>query len=123
VTDFPRGWTQSLDGAGGATTSITLPAIAGVAHVLDSFSATAQAFGGAAAFAARVRISTSDGTFNNMVLARLQTPAPVGGNPEGNTASGSELGLVGGVGASMTVAFDVGGAQVIELLVIQGHDI
>jgi hypothetical protein len=122
VSDFPRGWTLSAEAPSGQVTTIVVPAVAGVAHVLDAVIAKGVAFAGAAAAVTRVRVSTSDGVFTNFILMRLVTPAvSAGADSAGDSVS--ELNMAGGQGASMTVAFDVAVANVIELLVIQGHDI
>jgi hypothetical protein len=121
VTDFPRGWTLSVDGVGAAQ-QIVVPAIAGVAHVLDAFVAVFTNFS-AAASGGLIQVSSSDGTFNNFVIGRLNTPTPAAGSQEMASASGSDLGLAAGPGASLTVKFSLGGANLAETLVIQGHDI
>jgi hypothetical protein len=122
VSDFPRGWTLTAEAALGSITSIVVPAVAGVARVLDAVFAKQVAFVGAPSLATRVRVSTSDGAFTNFTLLRLDTLAPSAGT---NDAEGSisELNMAGGQGASLTVAFDGSAASIVELLVIQGHDI
>jgi hypothetical protein len=118
VTDFPRGWTLTVDLVGAA--SITVPAIAGVAHVLDAFSAQlATAAGGAAL---QVLLSSSGGTFTNLVIGHPILPAAAAGSFESAAASGSDLNLAAGIGESLTV-FIGAVAGVTETLVIQGHDI
>jgi hypothetical protein len=121
VTDFPRGWTRTV-AVTGAAASITIAAIPGVAHVLDAFFAQVvnTTAGGVSPL---VRLSSSDGTFANMLLGQPTSPAPAAGNLDSGSASGSDLGLVAGQGASLTVAFDTGAAGLTEILLLQGHDI
>jgi hypothetical protein len=121
VSDFPRGWTQSVDGSGAAQ-SITIAGVPGVSHVLDAFSAKYQNTT-AVASTALVRLSSSDGTYNNFVLGRVSTAVPAAGSLESDSIGGSELNLVATPGASITVSFSFGAANINETLVIQGHDV
>jgi hypothetical protein len=118
MSDFPRGWTLTVDLVGAA--SITVPAIPGVSHVLDAFFAQLGTNAGGGAL--QVQLSSSDGTFNNMVIGHPILPAAAAGSFESASASGSDLGLAAGPGASLTV-FMGAIAGVTETLVIQGHDI
>jgi hypothetical protein len=120
VTDFPRGWTRSVDVAGAPGPTITVAAIAGVAHVLDSFTAKLMDQGAGAATMI-LQATSSDGSINQ-VLGRLATPVPAAGSLETDSISGSELGLATGPGASLTVSF-AGASNLTGTLVIQGHDI
>jgi hypothetical protein len=119
VSDFPRGWTLAVDQA---IASITVPAIPGVAHVLDSVSAKMNSTN-AAVGGALVTLSSSDGTYNNFVLGHLQTAGVAAPGSESDSLSGSDLNLAAGPGASLTIAFSGGGPGIGETLVIQGHDI
>lgn len=116
MSDFPRGWTQSsFSGAG--LVSITIPALAGVVHVLDSFQATIAS--PTAAAGVLVQLSSSDGTFTAFDLGFIQADA----GPSNGTASGSGLDLAAGPGASLTIAFGSFPAGCDEFLLVQGHDI
>jgi hypothetical protein len=121
VTDFPRGWTLSIDTVGGDATLVA-PAIAGVAHVLDAFAAKLQSQSSGPA-AVLVKVSSSAGTYTNKPLARLATGTPAAGSLETDSASGSELGLAAGQGESLTVTVSPVNAASTANLVIQGHDI
>jgi hypothetical protein len=118
VTDFPRGWTRTVDLVGAA--SITVAGIPGVAHVLDAFVAQLGTAAGGAAL--QVLLSSSDGMFTNLVIGHPILPAAAAGSFESASVSGSDLGLMAGPGASLTV-FMGAAAGVTETLVIQGHDI
>jgi len=116
MTDFPRGWTLSAQVNGGVA-GITVPAISGVGHVLDSFDAVlADAGGGAGPYT--INLISSDGVFANIPIGYLFLAAA--GKDE---ASGSGLDLATGPGASLTVSFSGSGAATAEFLLIQGHDI
>lgn len=116
MSDFPRGWTLTVDSAAGAAT-ITVPAVAGVVHVLDSF--TAKITTGAAAGGALVTLSSSDGVFTSVPLGAINSPAS-----SSDMASASGLDLAAGPGASLTIACNAGPpAGGAEFLMIQGHDI
>lgn len=116
MSDFPRGWTLSNFSNGGVAT-ITVAAIAGVTHVLDVFSAVLANYT-AAQTGATVTLTSSDGVFTGFVIGRVDAPA----NSVGSDGA-SSLGLAAGPGASMTIAFGGGAANVLETLRIQGHDI
>ena len=117
MSDFPRGWTLSSYVAGGLA-SITVPAIAGVVHVLDSFTGTI--YNTAASTAElRVVVSSSDGVFASLPLAELVAAATNGSDSGG----GSGLDLAAGPGASLTIAFNGSATGINEFLLVQGHDI
>lgn len=118
ASEFPRGWTISSDNGGAVgATSITVPAVPGIVHVLDSFDA--KMFNATAAVVgALITLTSSDGIFAAFPLGRLDAAA--GGT---DSASGSGLGLAAGPGASLTIAYSNGVSGVAEFLVIQGHDI
>ena len=118
MSDFPRGWTLSNGlGVAGGTASVTAPAIAGIVHVLDSF--TAYLLNPTAAGAATIILNSSDGVFTNFTLAIIEA----GAAPSLGTASGSGLDLAAGPGASLTIAFNAGLAGANQTIVAQGHDI
>lgn len=116
MSDFPRGWTLTAQANAGASATITVPGVAGVAHVLDAFDAK---LGGSTAQVCSIRISSSDGVYTSVPLGLIVTSAG-----SGDSASGSGLDLAAGPGASIQVGFDaVGGTGNVEQLVCQGHDI
>jgi hypothetical protein len=117
TSDFPRGWTFSARTAGTAA-SITVPAIPGVIHVLDSVNA--KIFNGSGGQAGLlVTLTSSDGIFAAFLLGELEAVTPNGTDE----ISLSTLDLAAGAGASLTVAYNGGIALVNENLLIQGHDI
>jgi hypothetical protein len=116
TSDFPRGWTFSNVTINPNTTSITVPAIPGVVHVLDSFTATTV---GSVAVGQTITLASSDGVFAGFILALLSQVA--GGTAD---ASVSGLDLAAGPGASLTIAYGaVTNAGNENLLIVQGHDI
>jgi hypothetical protein len=119
MSDFPRGWTLTDDngGSGATAAQVTVPAIAGVVHVLDGFTGII-ANNSAAATAPEIILNSSDGTFSGFVLSRLSAQA----NSE-NSDSDSGLDLAAGPGASLTISFSTPVANVIEYLRLKGHDI
>ena len=121
MSDFPRGWTLSVDNAAAAA-SIVVPAIAGVAHVLDAFDAKLQNTS-AALQGSIITLSSSDGVFSGFVLGRLSTSTPAASSLTTDEVSGSGLDLAAGPGASLTIAFASWTAGMTETLRIQGHDI
>lgn len=75
MTDFPRGWTLSELATAGVTASITVPAIPGVVHVLDAFTASLNAQAAAAGAAGPdITLTSSDGTFTGFVLGQTVNP-------------------------------------------------
>lgn len=119
MSEFPRGWlfTNAIGGPTAAT--ITVPGIANVVRVLDSFQAKLLNGGVVSVFAPNVGLSSSDGTLA-LTIACLMVPGTTGSVDE---ASSSGLDLAAGAGASLTIAFTTGVASVTEFLLIQGHDI
>jgi hypothetical protein len=117
VSGFPRGWTRSVDVAGGPV-SITIAAVAGVAHVLDAISAKIQNQT-AGPVGLLVQVTSSGGTLNQ-VLARMVTGTPAAGSLESDSVAASELSLATGPGESLTVSFSTNANG---FLLIQGHDI
>lgn len=116
--ELPRGWVLSAEPAFGTNAQIVLPAIAGVAHVLDAVYGKAIASGGfAGGYLAVPNVIDSDGLDINLGLVSLEA-AGVGVDD----ATASALGIVGGVGASMTVTL-ISAAGVAVFLLVQGHDI
>lgn len=116
--ELPRGWTLSTDPGFGATATLTLPAIANVAHVLDAFDAKAiaqAAFPGG--YVAVIGVSDSAGLAINVGILGLEPSGA--GNDE---AGGQSLGIVCGVGASLTVTLD-SSPDIAVFLLVQGHDI
>jgi hypothetical protein len=105
--DLPRGWTYS-DLVDGAAASITVPGIAGIAHVLDAFQAS---IAGNATYVGQVTLTSTSGTFTTFSLGLL------------TSASGSSLGLAMMPGEGFTIAIDNSpGAGGNSSLLIQGHD-
>ena len=120
MSDFPRGWTLISQTGGGGTASVTVPAVAGVVHVLDRFTAKLVALAGGAVMAANVQLSSSDGAFTSLNLGLLQTVGAL----TADEVSQSALDLAAGPGASLTVAYSlVTSTNNIEYLSIEGHDI
>jgi|SRR5581483_5307011 len=115
MSDFPRGWTLTAFGGNGAACVITAPAITGVVHVLDGFSAKS---GGSAAQSPTITLSSSDGVFSSLILAVVDVLAG-----SFDTASESGLDLAAGPGAALTIEFSSNTAGDFEMLVAQGHDI
>lgn len=123
MPDFPRGWTLSSAPAPPAAASITIPALPGIVHVLDGF--TAKLFNSNTSFGANnhVLLSSSDGAFSSFVLALLATAQPAAATSyQLDSASESGLGLAAGPGASLTISFDGGAASFYEFLLVHGYD-
>jgi hypothetical protein len=119
VSDFPRAWifTQWTAGAS-VTPSITVPAVAGVAHVLDSLDATLIATTVTGSYT--VAVSSSDGALASIAVGAM---AALVANTTAEV-SRSGLDMAGGPGASLTVFLSAGvGGGNSAMLVIQGHDI
>lgn len=119
MTDFPRGWTLSNVANAGSAATITVPATAGVVHVLDSLTATLVAFAAAAgATAPQIAINTGGG---NVIFGAVAFNGGATGRDE---ESLSGLDLATAPGGALTVAFSaVAPANYFQVLVIQGHDI
>lgn len=114
--EFPRGWVYFASQAAGNTTlPIVVPGVAGVSHVLDSFSALG--FSGGGTFLAQVLLGSSDGLYVGVPIGALYSPAS--GTDE---ASGESLGICVSIGASITVQVQPS-AGMESYLMIQGHDI
>ena len=116
MSEFPRGWLLTMQAGGGALASITVPAVPGVVHVLDSFSAvyTCSAATGTAS-ANNVQIT------GGPLLALLALP---GGAVGSDSGGGSGLDYATAPGAALTVAFaGASPGSFFEFLTIQGHDI
>lgn len=119
MTDFPRGWTfQSFTTAGG-TSSITVPAKAGVVHVLDSVAASIVALAVAAGInAVGVTIDTGGGPVVYSLLAFN------GGGAGRDSDNLTGLDLATPPGGALTVALNgANPANYDAILLIQGHDI
>lgn len=120
MSEFPRGWTVPAQASAGSEAVATVPGIAGVVHVLDSFTAKAQAGGAGSGFGCSVVLSSSDGVFNNFVLGVIEVSGP----SSSDECSASGLDLAAGPGASLSVGFNVNApAGDNETVLIQGHDI
>lgn len=121
--DLPRGWTLSAD-ANPGTASITVPAIAGVSHVLDAVTVKIHGFNGSAAYSGAVLVTSSDGAYTNFPVARVSVTAAAAASLQADAAAIADLGLAAGAGASLTVAVSpAAGAGITQTLVIQGHDV
>ena len=118
MSDFPRGWTLTAFGVGAAAT-ITVPAIPGVVHVLDSFSAKLTNNGGAAV-GDPVQLSSSDGVYSSFQIGQLLISATA---ESVDTDSASDLDLPAGPGASLTITIPNPGVSNQVFLRVQGHDI
>lgn len=119
MTDFPRGWTLNTVQKGtGVAPTITVPATAGVVHVLDSLAARIINNSAGALYVPTVSvvIAAVNVLQDIMVLAATQAGA--------DTTSFSGLELATAPGGSLIVSFDTGpGAGLSATLTIQGHDI
>lgn len=116
VDEFPRGWTLTADS--GSPSTITIPAIPGVAHVLDSIDAR-LVYTGATTGGELIQLSSSGGTYTGLILGRLFCGAA-------NTAdefAATGLDLAASPGESLTVAFGGHVAGEAQFLMAQGHDI
>lgn len=115
ATDFPRGWTM-VAGPSAAALTLTVAAITGVAHVIDSF--TFVIYNTAATpTALELVLNSSDGTFSNYALG-LAGPSSDASDSDSDTG----LDLRAGPGASLTISTGaaVTGFQYLRVL---GHDI
>lgn len=110
MSEFPRGWTLTVVG-----TTLTVAAVTGVIHVLDSFEVDVYN-STAAAVLQNLTLTSSDGVFASFPLAFVAADATAG-----TSDSGSGLDLAAGPGASMTVALS--GAFSNNFIRIQGHDV
>lgn len=120
TTDFPRGWTISAKAAAAAAASITLPALNGITHILDSLSAEVVNTGAnGAAFEVTV---TAGGVVTLTVPLTVGTvTAP---DVQSGTASDTSLDISSTSGGTIVVAFTtVTPGNMIQYLLIQGHDI
>lgn len=123
--EFPRGWTLSVVVSGAGTATITVPSLAGVAHVLDSFEAKVSNTSTTQGAGDQITVSSSLATYSGFVIGLLGASlVAAAGDVNTDEASGSGLGLATAPGESLTVAFNgpaFAGATM--LLVIQGHDV
>lgn len=114
--EFPRGWTlSSRAAAAGQVAAIHIPAVPGVAHVLDSFTARAvsnAAAAGPIGFLVEILGST-------LVLAELYVvPSTV------DEMGGTGIGFLAAVGVALDITFDIVTiANVDQLLICQGHNV
>lgn len=117
--EFPRGWTlNTVQNGTNVAATITVPAITGVVHVLDSiFAKAANLAAAAAALSVDVR-TTAAGV---LVLDNLLVvPAGIGQD----TLPLGGLNISSSLGGTIVVAFAGGpGVSQWEELTIQGHDI
>lgn len=122
VGEFPRGWSFTAQ-ATAAPVGIVVPAQAGVAHVLDSFSAKVSNFNTATSLSTNISLSSSGGTYGSVLLALLGATLAAANTVNNDSAAESGLDLAAGPGESITVTFTSSQAGAIEFLLIQGHDI
>lgn len=120
MTDFPRGWTLSTGQSIGANAVLTIPAVAGVVHVLDSVTAIMQCTAAFTGGASLLTLTSSDGVYTGLLLADL---ALAGGSTASDSASLSGLDLAAGPGASLTLTLNGGAANLALVIIAQGHDI
>lgn len=114
--EFPRGWTL-VSATGGATpSSITVPPVPGIIHILDDFSVKIINNGGGLITSVTVTFTGA----TTVTLAFLIVEAAQGSV---DSASGSGLGLSSVPGGSLVVAINATTASELQLLVAQGHDI
>lgn len=121
--EFPRGGIlASIQNASGVAATITIPAVAGVSHVLDSIHAFVKeyvALGAATGYPLIVK----DGA--NTLPAEGWNPIliPANGDSDSYDDPGPNI-LTGTVNAALTVQFTVApGAGVMQELAIKWHDI
>lgn len=119
ANEFPDGW-KITSGNPALSASIVVPAVAGIARVLDDW--TVLVFTGvpAAAESADVLLSSSDGLYTNFILGFIQWP---GGALATFTDSDSDVDIACGAGASLTVSCNPGTASVEAFIRIRGHDL
>jgi hypothetical protein len=118
-TDFPRGWIFSNVQSVGATASVTVPATAGVVHVLDSIDA--------------VVVSAAAAAVGVVLQVFVTSPAPTlllgvlalnGGQVQRDEISLSSLDIATAAGGALTVTFNAASpANYNEFVLIQGHDV
>lgn len=113
TSNFPRGWSQTNLGSG-VLSVITLPAVAGIVHVLDSFYARIET--GGTAFTPNVTFVSGGLTVQ---LATLDVPA-VSGSVDSDSG---DFQIAGVLGAALQVTFSSTAAGIVEFLRITGHDI
>lgn len=116
--EFPRGWTLSAVAGNPNTASVTVPAVAGVSHVLDSlYAKLISEGGGGGTFAPSITVTVSG-------ILVLTVFLVVGVTVGVDDFQGSDLGLTTTPGNSIVVTFTQPCvATTIEELVIQGHDL
>lgn len=115
--EYPRGWTFTIETVGpGAAASITLPAVSGVTHVLESVHAqilTVVATG----VAIGVNVDLGTGAVQ---YGAIQTSGTV---PDSERFD-QDIDLPGAIGAAITVALATAPvANEVQYLTIRGHDI
>lgn len=110
--DFPRGWTFGIRPAVGGLATITVAAAPGIARVLDNIDARLINVA-----SATTQVDVTVGSTELGILAVTATA----GDRDDLTLSG--LGIMGGTGFALVVAFGGGVPGCFESLVIQGHDI
>lgn len=117
--EFPRGFSAGQRPGTGVGASITIPASAGVALVLDGFEASFTNNGAAAGSSVDVLLNSNLGTFASFSLGFMGADGTLGAQ---GACSGSGLGLTTQPGESLTVL--IGGVPgFLEQLLIQGHAI
>jgi hypothetical protein len=120
LSEFPRGWTLTSATTAGAAATITVPAVPGVVHVLDSLQASLVAVAAAAA-GSFIWVTVSWGGFAPIYLTLLASNGGAIGN---ESASLSGLDIATAPATALTVAFNApAAANYNEVLLIQGHDI
>lgn len=119
MSDFPRGWFLTTGSvAAGLTPSITVPATAGVVHVLDAYYATLVSFAAAAAATApQIQITAP-------AIGAVDSLAFNGGAVGRDSVSGSNVDIATAPGAALTISLTAAvPANYLALITIQGHDI
>lgn len=112
--EFPRGWTLTNGVAGAGTAIVTVPAVVGVAHILDSVILRLLNTGAGALFATNVNLQ---GAF----LTELIVPAAVVAVDD---VSLTGMNVSSTVGGTLIVTFTTPAtAGISEIITIQGHDI
>lgn len=112
--EFPTGWTQTANIAGVGTASVTLPALPGVAHVLDQLQLRLLN-NTAAAIAVNVTISGPAVSITVTLYAAATSQ---------DSMSLTGLDIDAGVNQALTIAFgSAAAANVWQTIIAQGHDI